>query len=73
MERDKALEMAKAQIEKQFGKGSIMRMGEKTTMTVEAIPTGALAVLLLDLAEFHLEGLVSFHGGTLLWVADAAI
>jgi recombination protein RecA len=47
MERDKALEMAKAQIEKQFGKGSIMRMGEKTTMTVEAIPTGALA---LDLA-----------------------
>ncbi|HKA04170.1 MAG TPA: ATPase domain-containing protein, partial [Acidimicrobiales bacterium] len=47
MEREKALEMAKAQIEKQFGKGSIMRMGEKTTMTVEAIPTGALA---LDLA-----------------------
>ena len=47
MERDKALEMAKAQIEKQFGKGSIMRMGEKTTMAVEAIPTGALA---LDLA-----------------------
>ena len=29
---------------------------------------GALAVLLLDLAERHLEGLVSFHGGTLLWV-----
>jgi recombination protein RecA len=47
MEREKALEMAKAQIEKQFGKGSIMRMGEKTTMAVEAIPTGALA---LDLA-----------------------
>jgi recombination protein RecA len=47
MERDKALEMAKAQIEKQFGKGSIMRMGEKTTMVVEAVPTGALS---LDLA-----------------------
>jgi recombination protein RecA len=47
MERDKALEMALAQIDKQFGKGSIMRMGEKTTMAVEAIPTGALA---LDLA-----------------------
>ena len=28
----------------------------------------ALAVLLLDLAERHLEGLVSFHAGTLLWV-----
>jgi recombination protein RecA len=47
MERDKALEMALAQIDKQFGKGSIMRMGEKGTMAIEAIPTGALA---LDLA-----------------------
>jgi recombination protein RecA len=47
MERDKALDMALAQIDKQFGKGSIMRMGEKTTMAVEAVPTGALA---LDLA-----------------------
>src|SRR5690349_22916697 len=47
MERDKALEMALAQIDKQFGKGSIMRMGEKTTMGIETIPTGALA---LDLA-----------------------
>src|SRR5437763_16299829 len=47
MERDKALDMALSQIEKQFGKGSIMRMGESTTMAVESIPTGALA---LDLA-----------------------
>jgi recombination protein RecA len=47
MERDKALEMALAQIDKQFGKGSIMRMGEKSTMAIEAVPTGALA---LDLA-----------------------
>jgi recombination protein RecA len=47
MERDKALDMALAQIDKQFGKGSIMRMGEKITMAVEAVPTGALA---LDLA-----------------------
>ncbi len=47
MERDKALDMALAQIDKQFGKGSIMRMGEKTTMAIEAVPTGALA---LDLA-----------------------
>jgi recombination protein RecA len=47
MERDKALEMALVQIDKQFGKGSIMRMGEKTTMAIEAISTGALA---LDLA-----------------------
>jgi recombination protein RecA len=46
-DRDKALEMALSQIEKQYGKGSIMRMGEKGTMTVESIPTGALS---LDLA-----------------------
>jgi len=47
VERDKALEMAMGQIEKQFGKGSVMKMGEKTTMKIETIPTGALA---LDLA-----------------------
>jgi recombination protein RecA len=47
MERDKALEAALGNIEKQFGKGSVMRMGEKTTMGIEAISTGALA---LDLA-----------------------
>jgi recombination protein RecA len=47
MERDKALDMALGQIEKQFGKGSVMRMGENLHMNIEAIPTGALA---LDLA-----------------------
>ena len=47
MERDKALSMALGQIEKQYGKGSVMKMGEKSTMAIESIPTGALA---LDLA-----------------------
>ncbi|HZQ28595.1 MAG TPA: recombinase RecA [Acidimicrobiales bacterium] len=47
MERDKALEMALSQIDKQFGKGSIMRMGETTHMGIEAISTGAMS---LDLA-----------------------
>ena len=47
MDRDKALEMALGQIEKQFGKGSIMKLGERGDVGVEAIPTGALA---LDLA-----------------------
>ena len=46
-DRDKALEMALAQIDKQYGKGSIMRMGEKTSMAIESVPTGALS---LDLA-----------------------
>ena len=47
MEREKALEMALGQIEKQFGAGSVMRMGEKGSLAIETIPTGALA---LDLA-----------------------
>jgi recombination protein RecA len=47
VERDKALDVALGQIEKQFGKGSIMRMGENTHMQIEAISTGALS---LDLA-----------------------
>jgi recombination protein RecA len=47
MDREKALEMALAQIDKQFGKGSIMRLGDKGHVGVEAIPTGALS---LDLA-----------------------
>jgi recombination protein RecA len=47
MERDKALDMALGQIEKQFGKGSVMRMGENLNLEIESISTGALA---LDLA-----------------------
>jgi recombination protein RecA len=46
-DRDKALDVALAAIDKQFGKGSIMRMGEKTSMGIESIQTGALS---LDLA-----------------------
>ena len=46
-DREKALEAALGQIEKQFGKGSVMKMGENLNMTIESIPTGALA---LDLA-----------------------
>ncbi|MGH9058617.1 MAG: recombinase RecA, partial [Acidimicrobiales bacterium] len=47
MERDKALDMAMSQIEKQFGKGSVMRLGENTHMSIASISTGAMA---LDLA-----------------------
>lgn len=47
VERDKALDMALGQIEKQFGKGSIMRMGDREVVSIPAISTGALA---LDLA-----------------------
>src|SRR6185437_5723848 len=44
MERDKALDMALGQIEKQFGKGSIMRLGENATMDIEVVSTGALSL-----------------------------
>jgi recombination protein RecA len=46
-DKAKSLDMALGQIEKQFGKGSIMRMGENVHMAIESIPTGALA---LDMA-----------------------
>ena len=46
-DRDKALDTALAQIEKQFGKGSIMRLGQEERVPVEVIPTGSIA---LDIA-----------------------
>ena len=46
-EKRKALEAALGQIEKQFGKGSVMKLGEYKTLNIEAIPTGALS---LDIA-----------------------
>ena len=46
-EKMRALEAALGQIEKQFGKGSVMKLGDYTAMNVEAIPTGALS---LDIA-----------------------
>ena len=41
-EREKALKLAIEKIEKDFGKGSIMKLGDKTAVNVEAIPTGSL-------------------------------
>lgn len=43
-DRQAALEMALKQIEKQFGKGSIMKLGEQTDRRVSAIPSGSLAL-----------------------------
>ncbi|MBI3323852.1 MAG: recombinase RecA [Candidatus Omnitrophica bacterium] len=47
LERQKMLDVTLSQIEKQFGKGSIMRLGQETKFEIPAIPTGSLA---LDLA-----------------------
>ena len=47
VDKSKALETALGQIEKQFGKGAVMRLGQNEAMHVDAIPTGSLS---LDLA-----------------------
>ena len=47
MDREKALELALGQIEKQFGKGALMKLGSAAAVPMEVIPTGALS---LDIA-----------------------
>lgn len=44
MEKDKALEAALSQIERAFGKGSIMRLGQNTNIDIEAVSTGSLGI-----------------------------
>jgi recombination protein RecA len=46
-DREKALDVALAQIDKQFGKGSLMRLGDRAAVPIEVIPTGSIA---LDIA-----------------------
>src|SRR6478735_11439317 len=46
-DREKSLEAALAQIDRQFGKGSVMRLGSEDRAPVEVIPTGSIA---LDIA-----------------------
>src|SRR6201746_2746175 len=47
LDRDKALDMALAQIDKQFGKGSVMRLGDSPAVAMKVIPPGSIA---LDIA-----------------------
>jgi recombination protein RecA len=47
LDRDKALDVALAQIDKQYGKGSVMRLGDETRVPIQVIPTGSIA---LDIA-----------------------
>ena len=51
MVRERAVEQAISQIEKQFGRGSIMKMGDERVIDVPAISTGSLA---LDLSLIHI-------------------
>ena len=43
-EKQKALDTALAQIERQFGKGSVIKMSEKVATPIEVIPTGSIAL-----------------------------
>jgi recombination protein RecA len=43
-DREKALDVALAQIDKQYGKGSVMRLGERAAVPIEVIPTGSIAL-----------------------------
>ncbi|MFO7191361.1 MULTISPECIES: recombinase RecA [Thermocrispum] len=44
LDREKALELALAQVEKQYGKGSVMRLGDEERAPIQAIPTGSIAL-----------------------------
>lgn len=49
-DKESTLKITTDEIEKKFGKGAIMRLGESTALNVEAIPTGALP---LDVCSWH--------------------
>jgi recombination protein RecA len=63
VDREKALEMALASIDKQFGKGAVMKMGDRPEMAVESVPTGALALdLALGVGGFPRGRVVEIYG-----------
>ncbi|ADO59504.1 recombinase RecA [Paenibacillus polymyxa] len=62
-DRKLALESALRQIEKQFGKGSIMKLGEKTNMAIEAVSSGSLHLdLALGIGGFPKGRIVEIYG-----------
>jgi recombination protein RecA len=62
-DREKSLETALAQIERQFGRGSIMRLGDDTRAPVEIIPTGSIALdVALGIGGFPRGRIVEIYG-----------
>ena len=62
-DRDKSLETALAQIERQFGRGAIMRLGEETRAPIEVIPTGSIALdVALGIGGFPRGRIVEIYG-----------
>jgi len=62
-DKDKALEAALLQIERQFGKGSVMRLGEEARVPVEVIPTGSIALdVALGIGGYPRGRIVEIYG-----------
>jgi hypothetical protein len=62
-DRDKSLETALAQIERQFGRGAIMRLGDETRAPIEVIPTGAISLdVALGIGGFPRGRVVEIYG-----------
>jgi recombination protein RecA len=62
-DRDKSLETALAQIERQFGRGAIMRLGDETRAPVEVIPTGSISLdVALGIGGFPRGRIVEIYG-----------
>ncbi|MCH8561782.1 recombinase RecA [Nesterenkonia sp. YGD6] len=62
-DREKALEAALAQIDKQFGKGSVMRLGDETRAPIETIPTSSIAMdAALGIGGFPRGRVVEIYG-----------
>lgn len=62
-EKEKALDMALSQIEKQFGKGSIMKLGEGSILNVESVSTGALDLdIAIGIGGFPRGRIIEIYG-----------
>ena len=62
-DRDKSLETALAQIERQFGRGAIMRLGDETRVPIEVIPTGSISLdVALGIGGFPRGRIVEIYG-----------
>src|SRR5215831_3770541 len=62
-DRDKSLEVALAQIERQFGRGAIMRLGDDTRAPVEVIPTGSISLdVALGVGGFPRGRIIEIYG-----------
>src|SRR5215813_3420665 len=62
-DRDKALETALAQIERQFGRGSVMRLGDEGRAPIEVIPTGAISLdVALGIGGFPRGRVIEIYG-----------